>query len=66
MQIRINGEHRDVPVGTTVSALLSLLGITLGRVAVEINTRVVTRELHGATELRPEDQVEVVTFVGGG
>lgn len=66
MRITLNGEPRDLPPGTTVTALLALLGVAGGRVAVEVNTRVVQRALHEATELQPGDHVEVVTFVGGG
>ncbi len=66
MRIQVNGEPREVPEGTTVAALLALLGVTAPRVAVELNARVVTRALHPRTSLQPGDQVEVVTFVGGG
>ena len=66
MRITVNGEPREVPRGTTVTALLSLLGITPGRVAVEVNTRIVGRAEHQTVQLGPDDEVEVVTFVGGG
>ena len=66
IEVRINGEPREIPQGTTISALLALLRVTAERVAVEVNTRVVAKALHGSTELRPDDEVEVVTFVGGG
>jgi sulfur carrier protein len=66
MRIEVNGESREVPEGTTVSSLLVLLGVTAPRVAVELNTRVVTRALHPLTALQGGDRVEVVTFVGGG
>ena len=66
MQVTVNGEPRAVPPGTTVGALLAILGVTGDRVAVEVNTAVVTRALHMSTELKPDDHIEVVTFVGGG
>ena len=66
MHIEVNGESREVPEGTTVTSLLELLGVTAPRVAVELNTRVVTRALHPRTSLQAGDRVEVVTFVGGG
>jgi sulfur carrier protein len=66
LHIVVNGEPREVPEGTTVTALLTLLGVTAPRVAVELNTRVVTRALHPRTSLQAGDAVEVVTFVGGG
>jgi len=66
MQIHLNGEPRDVPEGVTVVRLLELLDIKAPRVAVEVNAQVVTKSRHAETTLKPGDQVEIVTFVGGG
>jgi sulfur carrier protein len=49
-----------------VSTLLSQLGYASGSVAVERNREVVPRRAHGTTELLSGDELEVVTFVGGG
>ena len=62
----VNGEAREVPEGTTVAQLLATLEVTVGRVAVEVNTAVVRRAQHEAHRLADGDQVEIVTFVGGG
>jgi thiamine biosynthesis protein ThiS len=62
----VNGEDLDVPVGTTVSALLQKLDLPTQRVAVEHNRRVVPRGEHGAVTLNHGDRLEIVTFVGGG
>lgn len=66
MQIHLNGEPKDVPEGVTVRGLLELLAITAPRVAVEVNAHVVTKAKHAETALAAGDQVEIVTFVGGG
>ena len=66
MQLQINGEPREVPEGVTVTGLLDFLKLTSGRVAVEVNAAVVPRAKHTSTVLHPGDQVEIVTFVGGG
>ena len=66
MQLQINGEPREVPQGVTVTELLVFLKITTARVAVELNAAVVGRAKHASTLLQPGDQVEIVTFVGGG
>ncbi|MEW5738270.1 MAG: sulfur carrier protein ThiS [Myxococcota bacterium] len=66
MQIHLNGERREVPDGVTVRGLLELLEIKAPRVAVEVNAEVVTRARHAETRLAAGDQVEIVTFVGGG
>jgi sulfur carrier protein len=66
MQVQINGHSRELPDGITVAALLQLLEIKAPRVAVEVNAEVVVKARHGDTALRAGDQVEIVTFVGGG
>lgn len=66
MQLQINGQPREFPDGLTVAALLTLLEIKAPRVAVEVNAEVVVKARHAQTALKSGDQVEIVTFVGGG
>lgn len=66
MQVRINGEPREIPDGLTVQALLGHLGVKAQRVAVEVNETVVTRDRHGTHRIAPGDAIEIVAFVGGG
>ena len=66
MNIILNGENRSVPHGTTVSGLLDMLGIQKDRVAVEVNVAVIKKDSYGEHLLTEGDQVEVVSFVGGG
>jgi sulfur carrier protein len=64
--IVLNGEARELGIGQTVSDLLRELGLDSRQVAVERNREIVPRAEHGATVLAEGDQLEVVTFVGGG
>ena len=66
IDVVINGQARSVGKGTTVAALLTLLGLADKRVAVERNREVVPRAAHAATVLAAGDTLELVTFVGGG
>lgn len=66
MRIVVNGEARTVPDGITVAALLAELGLGDTLVAVERNEEIVRRADHATTKLQPEDQIEIVHFVGGG
>jgi len=66
MQVKLNGELRDIPEGATVASLLSQLGVRAPRVAVEVNEAVVTKDRYDAHALKPGDAVEIVAFVGGG
>lgn len=66
MNIKVNGEVREVPPGTTVAALLPMLGIEGGRIAVEVNREIVPKSEHATHVLFEGDQLEIVTMVGGG
>jgi thiamine biosynthesis protein ThiS len=66
MQISLNGEQREVADGTTVADLLRQLQLETARVAVERNRRIVPLLSRAAERLTEGDQLEVVTFVGGG
>ena len=49
-----------------VRALLDELGIDTERVAVEVNRRILTRSELPCVTIEDGDEVEIVTFVGGG
>jgi thiamine biosynthesis protein ThiS len=66
MTIVLNGERHEAAAGTTVLAMLELLGLAPGRVAVEWNSTVLRREDFGRSTLREGDRIEIVQFVGGG
>ncbi len=64
--VHINGEKKEIGAGLTVAQLLGELGVRPGRVVVELNRDVLSRETHGSTTLKEGDQIEIVHFVGGG
>ncbi|MEI8198391.1 MAG: sulfur carrier protein ThiS [Phycisphaerae bacterium] len=66
MEIIVNGDKHDVPEQTTVTELLTRFKLPSVRVAVERNRDIVPRRLFAETKLAPGDQLEIVTFVGGG
>ncbi len=66
MQVRLNGEIREVPDDITITGLLAQLGVKAQRVAVEVNEAVVTKDRYEAHALKSGDVVEIVAFVGGG
>ena len=63
--IKVNGQDRDVPDGTTVTKLIELHNLSPQKVAVELNRRLLRSEKY-ETALKAGDEVEIVTFVGGG
>ena len=65
MQIKVNGSDRTVPDGITVRSLLAESKLTPEKVAIELNRRLVRADKYDAP-LNENDEVEIVTFVGGG
>ena len=66
MQVKLNGETRELPEAMTILQLLELLNVRRDSVAVEVNREIVPRARHAERRLEEGDAVEVVTFVGGG
>jgi sulfur carrier protein len=65
MTVTVNGQASEVPEGTDIRALIARHNLTPDKVAVEVNRRLVRAEQYD-TPLREGDEVEIVTFVGGG
>jgi sulfur carrier protein len=66
IQVRLNGENRQLPDGLTVEGLLGHLQVKAARVAVEVNETVVTKDRYASHRLAAGDSIEIVAFVGGG
>ena len=66
MQIELNGASREIPDGTDIVGLMTLLELTGRRLAVEVNGEIIPRGSHAGYQLNPGDRVEVVQAIGGG
>ena len=65
MRVCINGQWQD-RTESTVAELLAALRFESRRCAVERNRRLVPRAQHAETGLQENDELEIVTLVGGG
>ncbi|GBD26841.1 Sulfur carrier protein ThiS [bacterium HR30] len=66
MRVRLNGEWLTLRDGLTVADLIEELGLKRQRIAIEVNRSIVPRQEHAKVQLRDNDEIEVVHFVGGG
>jgi thiamine biosynthesis protein ThiS len=62
----VNSKQQPLEENATVAVLLEVLGMTQKRVAVEVNTELVTKNEWAQFKLKEGDRVEIVSFVGGG
>lgn len=66
IRLTVNGEPVPLPSPCTVSELLDRLGLDRGRVAVDLNRRVVPRAEHDRARLADGDVLEIAEFTAGG
>ena len=66
MKIKINGKEEAVDKKKNIAELISGRGLSSDRIVVEHNFRIVPKETWHTIELNEDDNVEIVSFVGGG
>jgi len=64
--MKVNGKSVELVSPITVAELILNSGFKHDRVAVELNGKIVPRSDYSKTELKNDDSVEIVGFVGGG
>jgi len=65
MKVTVNGQSRDLPDGQTIRSVIQSHNLTPEKVAIELNRRLLRSDKYD-TPLKEGDEVEIVTFVGGG
>ncbi|ESA36139.1 thiamine biosynthesis protein [Leptolyngbya sp. Heron Island J] len=66
ISLQVNGNRQSCPLGTTLPQLLKQLDMDPRLVAVEYNGEILHRQFWETTVMQTDDQLEVVTIVGGG
>ncbi len=66
IEIQLNGKPYSLSKGVNIDSLLEELSIPKDKVAIELNRKVLHKENYTKTVLKNNDQVEIVTFIGGG
>jgi len=66
VELTVNGKKLEAADGATITALLEKLQINPLRVAVQLNQRIIKRELYESVALQAGDALEIITFMAGG
>lgn len=66
MNVRLNGEPRQLTAPCSLAQLIESLQLAGRRVAVERNGEIVPRSAYADTALAEGDELEVVQAIGGG
>lgn len=66
INIKLNGEIKDIPATISLDELLEHFSLPKQRIAIELNGKVIRRPDWAETVVNHNDRIEVVHFVGGG
>ena len=64
--ITVNGKTRTLEAELSLQDLLQDLGMTKGRIAVELNGKIVPRSQFSSQRITNLDSIEIVQAIGGG
>jgi sulfur carrier protein len=66
LTVTVNGGAESAPMGSSLHDLVEALGFAGRPIAVEVNGDVIPRARFAGHHLVGGEQIEIVTFVGGG
>jgi len=66
IKIKINGKFKTISSNLTLSNLIKKLKIPLNKVAIELNKEIVDKKRLDRINLKKNDKIEIVHFIGGG
>ena len=66
IKIKINGKVIKTKDNIKLSALLKNLKIPIKKVAIELNQEIIDKTILNKINLKKNDKIEIVHFIGGG
>ena len=66
IKIEINGKINKIDDKTKLSDLIKNLKVPLKKVAIELNREIVDKKNLNRINLKDNDKIEIVHFIGGG
>jgi sulfur carrier protein len=66
IEIKINGKVRSINENIKLSNLIINLKIPIKKVAIELNQEIVDKKKLNKINLKKNDKIEIVHFIGGG
>ncbi|OUW63765.1 MAG: thiamine biosynthesis protein ThiS [Pelagibacteraceae bacterium TMED201] len=66
IKIKVNGKLKKVNENTKLLNLIDSLKIPIKKVAIEVNQEIIDKKKLNRINLKNNDKIEIVHFIGGG
>ena len=66
IKIKLNGKQKSIDENTTLFNIIKNSKIPLRKVAIELNQEIVDKKKIRHINLKQNDKIEIVHFIGGG
>ena len=66
IKIKLNGKVKSISDNYSVSDLVKNLKIPMKKVAIELNQEIIDKKNISKINLKKNDKIEIVHFIGGG
>ena len=66
IKIRVNGKVKSISNTSSMLDLVKILKIPLKKVAIELNQEIIDKKDISKINLKKNDKIEIVHFIGGG
>ena len=66
MKIKVNGKVKSISNEYSMLDLVKILKIPLKKVAIELNQEIIDKKNISKINLKKNDKIEIVHFIGGG
>jgi len=66
IKIKINGKFKTINEKSKLSNLINSLKIPIKKVAIELNQEIIDKKKLNKIDLKKNDKIEIVHFIGGG
>ncbi len=65
MNVIVNGKNETLENGTTIVQLIDIKNLKPEKIVIELNQKIIDKE-NLEVELKENDTLEIISFVGGG
>ena len=66
IKITVNGKQMQIIPKFSLKSLITKLKMPINKIAIELNKKIIDKKRISKIQLKKDDKVEIVHFIGGG